>query len=124
MVGEDVQIGFFVCLCLGVKLVVEVYIGNFVEVKNISVGFGLKVNYFIYLGDVEIGVGLNIGVGIIICNYDGVNKFKIIIGDVVFIGFNSLLVVFVMIGNGVIVGVGLIIICDVVENSLVVECFK
>lgn len=89
VVGVKLVIGLFLCLCLGVELVEEVYVGNFVEIKKVIVGKGLKVNYLIYIGDVEIGSNVNVGVGVIICNYDGVNKFKIIIGDDVFVGLDS-----------------------------------
>lgn len=92
--------------------------------KKVILGEGVKVNYLIYLGDVEVGVKVNIGVGIIICNYDGVNKFKIVIGDNVFIGLNLLFVVFVNIGKGVIVGVGFVIMLIVDEDVLVVVCGK
>ncbi|MBO7705050.1 MAG: bifunctional UDP-N-acetylglucosamine diphosphorylase/glucosamine-1-phosphate N-acetyltransferase GlmU, partial [Acinetobacter sp.] len=124
MVGEDAQIGPFARLRPGAKLAAEVHIGNFVEVKNTSVGFGSKANHFTYLGDAEIGAGSNIGAGTITCNYDGANKFKTIIGDAAFIGSNSSLVAPVTIGNGATVGAGSTITRDVAENSLAVERSK
>ena len=124
MVGEDAQIGPFARLRPGAKLAAEVHIGNFVEVKNTSIGFGSKANHFTYLGDAEIGAGSNIGAGTITCNYDGANKFKTIIGDAAFIGSNSSLVAPVTIGNGATVGAGSTITRDVAENSLAVERSK
>lgn len=55
MVVENCIVGFFICLCFGVELCNDVYVGNFVEVKNVCLGEGLKVNYLMYLGDVEVG---------------------------------------------------------------------
>ena len=108
----------------GAKLAAEVHIGNFVEVKNSSIGLGSKANHFTYLGDAEVGSGSNIGAGTITCNYDGANKFKTIIGDHAFIGSNSSLVAPVQIGNGATVGAGSTITRDVAENSLAVERSK
>ena len=124
IVGEDTQIGPFARLRPGAKLANEVHIGNFVEVKNTTVGTGSKANHFTYLGDAEVGAGSNIGAGTITCNYDGANKFKTIIGDNAFIGSNSSLVAPVQIGNGATVGAGSTITRDVAENSLAVERSK
>lgn len=124
IVGEDAQIGPFARLRPGAKLAAEVHIGNFVEVKNSSIGLGSKANHFTYLGDAEVGSGSNIGAGTITCNYDGANKFKTIIGDHAFIGSNSSLVAPVQIGNGATVGAGSTITRDVAENSLAVERSK
>ena len=99
----------------------EVHIGNFVEVKNTSIGLGSKANHFTYLGDAEIGAESNIGAGTITCNYDGANKHKTTIGDAVFIGSNSSLVAPVTIGNGATVGAGSVITKDVAEQSLSFE---
>ncbi|MEG1156282.1 MAG: bifunctional UDP-N-acetylglucosamine diphosphorylase/glucosamine-1-phosphate N-acetyltransferase GlmU [Acinetobacter sp.] len=124
IVGEDTQIGPFARLRPGAKLADEVHIGNFVEVKNTTIGQGSKANHFTYLGDAEIGAGSNIGAGTITCNYDGANKFKTIIGDQAFIGSNSSLVAPVKIGNGATVGAGSTITRDVEDNSLAVERSK
>lgn len=124
IVGEDTQIGPFARLRPGAQLANEVHIGNFVEVKNTSIGLGSKANHFTYLGDAEVGAGSNIGAGTITCNYDGANKFKTIIGDQAFIGSNSSLVAPVRIGNGATVGAGSTITRDVEDNSLAVERSK
>lgn len=124
IVGEDAHIGPFSRLRPGAKLANEVHIGNFVEVKNTSIGLGSKANHFTYLGDAEVGSGSNIGAGTITCNYDGANKFKTVIGDHAFIGSNSSLVAPVEIGNGATVGAGSTITQNVAENSLAVERSK
>ena len=124
VVGEDTQIGPFARLRPGAKLANQVHIGNFVEVKNSTIGLGSKANHFTYLGDAEVGAGSNIGAGTITCNYDGANKFKTIIGDSAFIGSNSSLVAPVNIGNGATVGAGSVITRDVAENSLAFERSK
>lgn len=124
IVGEDTQIGPFARLRPGARLAAGVHIGNFVEVKNTTIGVGSKANHFTYLGDAEIGAGSNIGAGTITCNYDGANKFKTIIGDQAFIGSNSSLVAPVKIGNGATVGAGSTITRDVEDNSLAVERSK
>lgn len=124
IVGEDTQIGPFARLRPGAKLAAEVHIGNFVEVKNTTIGQGSKANHFTYLGDAEVGSGANIGAGTITCNYDGANKFKTIIGDQAFIGSNSSLVAPVKIGNGATVGAGSTITRNVEDNCLAVERSK
>lgn len=124
IVGENTQIGPFSRLRPGAKLANDVHIGNFVEVKNSSIGLGSKANHFTYLGDAEIGAGSNIGAGTITCNYDGANKFKTVIGDAAFIGSNSSLVAPVTIGNGATVGAGSTITSDVADHCLAVERSK
>ncbi|NHC03129.1 UDP-N-acetylglucosamine diphosphorylase/glucosamine-1-phosphate N-acetyltransferase [Acinetobacter sp. 187] len=124
VVGEDVQIGPFARLRPGAKLANEVHIGNFVEVKNSTVGLGSKANHFTYLGDAEIGAGSNIGAGTITCNYDGANKHKTIIGDNAFIGTNNSLVAPVKIGHGATTGAGSVITHNVADNSLAFERAK
>ena len=121
VVGEDTQIGPFARLRPGAKLANDVHIGNFVEVKNSSIGLGSKANHFTYLGDAEVGAGSNIGAGTITCHYDGANKHKTIIGDAAFIGSNSSLVAPVKIGNGATIGAGSVITRDVVDNALAFE---
>ena len=124
IVGENTQIGPFARLRPGAQLANDVHIGNFVEVKNSSIGLGSKANHFTYLGDAEVGAGVNIGAGTITCNYDGANKFKTIIDDAAFIGSNSALVAPVHIGKGATVGAGSTITRDVADYSLAVERSK
>ena len=81
-------------------------------------GKGSKANHLTYLGDAEIGAGVNVGAGTITCNYDGVHKHKTEIGDNVFVGSDSTLVAPVKIGKGAYVGAASCITDDVPEDAL------
>jgi bifunctional UDP-N-acetylglucosamine pyrophosphorylase/glucosamine-1-phosphate N-acetyltransferase len=94
------------------------HVGNFVETKKIRLGRGSKANHLTYLGNAEIGAGVNVGAGVITCNYDGVNKLKTIIGDRVFVGSDSTLVAPVTLGNGSYIAAGSCITEDVPEDAL------
>jgi bifunctional UDP-N-acetylglucosamine pyrophosphorylase / glucosamine-1-phosphate N-acetyltransferase len=94
------------------------HVGNFVETKKIKLGKGSKANHLTYLGDAEIGEGVNIGAGTITCNYDGRNKFMTIVEDGVFIGSDSTLVAPVTIKRGAYVAAASCITQDVAEDSL------
>ncbi|MDO5640477.1 MAG: bifunctional UDP-N-acetylglucosamine diphosphorylase/glucosamine-1-phosphate N-acetyltransferase GlmU [Neisseria sp.] len=117
-IGERAHIGPYARLRPNAKLADEVHIGNFVEVKNTTIGKGSKANHLTYLGDAEIGSKANIGAGTITANYDGVNKYKTVIGDEVRIGSNSVLVAPVTIGNRATTGAGSAITKDCPENKL------
>jgi bifunctional UDP-N-acetylglucosamine pyrophosphorylase/glucosamine-1-phosphate N-acetyltransferase len=94
------------------------HVGNFVETKKIRLGKGSKANHLTYLGDAEIGAGVNVGAGVITCNYDGVSKRKTVIGDGVFVGSDSTLVAPLTLGNGCYVAAGSCITEDVPEDAL------
>ncbi len=94
------------------------HVGNFVETKKIRLGKGSKANHLTYLGDAEIGAGVNVGAGVITCNYDGVSKRKTIIGDHVFVGSDSTLVAPLTIGDGAYIAAGSCITEDVPEDAL------
>src|SRR5690625_6902397 len=79
-------------LSAGTRLAEGAKIGNFVETKNARIGTGSKVNHLSYIGDTQMGSGVNIGAGTITCNYDGVNKHQTEIADDVFVGSNTALV--------------------------------
>jgi bifunctional UDP-N-acetylglucosamine pyrophosphorylase / glucosamine-1-phosphate N-acetyltransferase len=96
------------------------HVGNFVETKKVSLGKGSKASHLTYLGDAEIGAGVNIGAGTITCNYDGVNKHITVIEDGVFIGSDSTLVAPVRVGKGAYVGAASCITSDVPEDSLAI----
>ncbi len=96
------------------------HVGNFVETKKIKLGKGSKANHLTYLGDAEIGAGVNIGAGTITCNYDGVHKHKTVIDDGVFIGSDSTLVAPVRVGKGAYVGAASCITEDVPEEALAI----
>jgi bifunctional UDP-N-acetylglucosamine pyrophosphorylase/glucosamine-1-phosphate N-acetyltransferase len=94
------------------------HVGNFVETKKIRLGKGSKANHLTYLGDAEIGAGVNVGAGVITCNYDGVSKRKTVIGDGVFVGSDSTLIAPLTLGNGCYVAAGSCITEDVPEDAL------
>jgi len=93
-------------------------VGNFVEVKKSILYPGVKANHLTYLGDAEVGAGTNVGAGTITCNYDGVHKYKTIIGEKAFIGSNTALVAPVTVGAGAYIGAGSTITEDVPPGKL------
>jgi len=111
-------IGPFARLRPGTVLAEKAKVGNFVETKNTHVGKGSKINHLSYVGDSELGEGVNVGAGTITCNYDGVNKHKTVMGDNSFIGSNSSLVAPVQIGKNATVGAGSTITKDVPDDEL------
>jgi len=117
-VGTDCTIGPFSRLRPGADLTGGAHIGNFVEIKKSVVGLGSKVNHLTYIGDSQIGAGVNIGAGTITCNYDGANKHTTVIGDNAFIGSNSALVAPVTIGKGATIGAGSVIRKDTPDDKL------
>ncbi len=94
------------------------HVGNFVETKKTRIGKGSKANHLTYLGNAEIGAGVNVGAGTITCNYDGIHKYVTVIEDGVFVGSDSTLVAPVKIGRGAYIGAASCITQDVPEDSL------
>lgn len=123
-VGEDCTVGPFTRLRPGAELCNDAHVGNFVEVKNVRLGEGSKANHLTYLGDAEIGKRVNVGAGVITCNYDGANKFKTVIGDDVFVGSDCQLIAPITIANGATVGAGSTVTKDVAENELYISRAK
>jgi bifunctional UDP-N-acetylglucosamine pyrophosphorylase/glucosamine-1-phosphate N-acetyltransferase len=117
-VGKDAVVGPYARLRPGAQLGEGVHIGNFVEVKEATIGAGAKANHLSYIGDASVGAGSNIGAGTITCNYDGATKHRTEIGDEVFIGSNAALVAPVKIGAGAYVGSGSVITEDVPAQAL------
>jgi bifunctional UDP-N-acetylglucosamine pyrophosphorylase/glucosamine-1-phosphate N-acetyltransferase len=109
MVGPGSKVGPYARLRPGAQLVGAAHIGNFVEIKKSVIGKGSKVNHLSYIGDTEIGEGVNIGAGTITCNYDGANKHRTLIGDRAFIGSNTALVAPVKVGADATIGAGSVI---------------
>jgi bifunctional UDP-N-acetylglucosamine pyrophosphorylase/glucosamine-1-phosphate N-acetyltransferase len=99
-------------------------VGNFVEVKNTSLGRNSKASHLSYLGDSSIGDGVNIGAGTITCNYDGANKHRTVIEDDVFIGSDTQLVAPVTIGEGADIGAGSTITKDAPAGKLTISRAK
>jgi bifunctional UDP-N-acetylglucosamine pyrophosphorylase/glucosamine-1-phosphate N-acetyltransferase len=108
----------------GTRLADEVHIGNFVETKGTEIGNKSKANHLSYLGDTTIGSGVNIGAGTIVCNYDGVNKYRTVIGDGAFIGSDTQLVAPVTIGRGAVIGAGSTITRDAPADELTLSRAK
>ncbi len=117
-IGSDCQIGPFTRLRPQAQLADGVHLGNFVEIKNSVIGEGSKVNHLSYVGDSEVGSGVNVGAGTITCNYDGANKLRTEIGSGAFIGSGSMLVAPVKIGDGATIGAGSTITSDAPANKL------
>ena len=99
-------------------------VGNFVEVKNTTLGSDSKASHLSYLGDSEIGDGVNIGAGTITCNYDGVNKHRTVIEDGAFIGSDSQLVAPVKVGRDATVAAGTTLTRDAPAGKLTVSRSK
>ncbi|MGG2094248.1 bifunctional UDP-N-acetylglucosamine diphosphorylase/glucosamine-1-phosphate N-acetyltransferase GlmU [Bacillus sp. S13(2024)] len=117
-IGTDVAIGPFAHIRPQSVIGNEVRVGNFVEIKKTVFGNGSKASHLSYIGDAQIGEGVNLGCGSITVNYDGQNKFKTVIGDGVFIGCNSNLVAPVTVGDGAYVAAGSTITEDVPAKAL------
>ena len=114
----ECDIGPFARLRTGTTVGKHAKVGNFVETKKTTIGDYSKASHLSYLGDCEIGQYVNIGAGTITCNYDGVNKFKTIIEDEVFIGSDSQLIAPVTIGKGATIGAGSTITKDAKAHKL------
>ena len=119
-VGPNAVLGPYSHLRPGSDIGEGAHVGNFVETKKIKLGKGSKANHLTYLGDAEIGAGVNIGAGTITCNYDGVHKHTTIIEDGVFIGSDSTLVAPVRVGEGAYVAAASCITADVPQDALAI----
>lgn len=119
-IADDVKMGPYVHIRPNTKLAHKVKIGNFVEVKNSNVGEGSKLPHLSYIGDTDMGSGVNMGCGTITVNYDGKKKFRTTIGNDCFIGCNSNLVAPVTVKDGAYVGAGSTITKEVPENALAI----
>lgn len=117
-VADGALVGPYSHLRLGSDIREGAHVGNFVETKKVRLGKGSKANHLTYLGDAEIGEGVNIGAGTITCNYDGVNKHTTTIEDGVFVGSDSTLVAPVKLGKASYVGAASCITEDVPAESL------
>ena len=101
-------------ICKGAK------IGNFVEVKNATVGKGTKVSHLAYVGDADIGAGCNIGCGVIFVNYNGKSKARSTVGDGAFIGSNANIIAPVKIEGGSYIAAGTTVCEDVSADDFVI----
>jgi bifunctional UDP-N-acetylglucosamine pyrophosphorylase / glucosamine-1-phosphate N-acetyltransferase len=117
-VEANARLGPYSHLRPGSQIGEAAHVGNFVETKKIRLGKGSKANHLTYLGDAEIGDGVNIGAGTITCNYDGVHKHKTTIEDGVFVGSDSTLVAPLRIGKGAYVAAASCVTEDVPPDAL------
>ncbi|MFQ5718157.1 MAG: bifunctional UDP-N-acetylglucosamine diphosphorylase/glucosamine-1-phosphate N-acetyltransferase GlmU [Acidobacteriota bacterium] len=120
-IGDHAQVGPFAHLRPGTFLSEKVKVGNFVETKKTVLGPGSKASHLTYLGDAELGAGVNVGAGTITCNYDGKAKHRTVMEDGVFIGSDTQLVAPVRIGAGAYVGAGTTVTEDVPPGALAVS---
>ena len=118
VVREGAIVGPYARLRPGADIGPEAHIGNFVEVKKVTLGKGAKANHLAYLGDGTVGAGANIGAGTIFCNYDGFGKYDTHVGANAFVGSDSALVAPVRIGDGAYIGTGSVITKDVAPDAL------
>lgn len=105
-IGTNSRIGPYARLRPGTTLAADTHVGNFVELKNAQVDIGSKINHLSYVGDSTVGKNVNIGAGVITCNYDGANKFRTVIEDGAFIGSDSQLIAPVTIGKNATIAAG------------------
>ena len=120
-VGDGVVMGPFCHLRPEAKIKDRAKIGNFVEIKKSEIGVGSKVPHLSYVGDADIGAGVNIGAGTITCNYDGVNKHRTVVEDGAFIGSDTMLVAPVKVGKEATTAAGSTITKDVSSGALAIE---
>lgn len=120
-VEENVKIGPFAQLRPGTVIRRGVKIGNFVEIKNSDIGENTCAAHLTYVGDSEVGRGVNFGCGSITANYDGINKYRTKIGNHAFIGSNTNLIAPVEIGDNATTAAGSTVTKNVPENALFVE---
>jgi bifunctional UDP-N-acetylglucosamine pyrophosphorylase/glucosamine-1-phosphate N-acetyltransferase len=117
-VGADSEVGPMAHLRPGTRLAGKNKVGNFVETKKADIGVGSKASHLTYLGDCELGTGVNVGCGTITCNYDGVNKHRTVIEDDVFVGSDTQFVAPVTIGRNSLIAAGSTITKNVPADSL------
>jgi bifunctional UDP-N-acetylglucosamine pyrophosphorylase/glucosamine-1-phosphate N-acetyltransferase len=121
VVGRDASVGPFTHLRPGTDLGEGAKAGEFVGIKNSTIGKGSKVPHLAYVGDAEIGEGSNLGAGTVTVNYDGYHKHRTKIGDRVRIGSDTMLIAPVEIGDDAYTGAGSVITEDVAPGALAIE---
>jgi bifunctional UDP-N-acetylglucosamine pyrophosphorylase / glucosamine-1-phosphate N-acetyltransferase len=124
IVGHDSRIGPYAHLRGKAQVGEGCRVGNFVELKNATLGNGTNAAHLSYLGDAELGERVNVGAGTITANYDGFQKHRTVIGDRTKTGSNSVLVAPITIGQNVTIGAGSTLTKDVPDNALVVARAK
>lgn len=117
-VGNETTVGPYAYLRPNSKIGENVKIGDFVEIKNSTIGNNTKASHLAYIGDADVGKNVNIGCGVVFVNYDGKNKYRSTIGDNSFIGSNSNIVSPIKVSDWAYIAAGSTIIDDVEEGSL------
>jgi len=117
-VGEGTKVGPFAYMRPGSKVGKDCKVGDFVEIKNSTFGDGSKASHLTYIGDSDVGSGVNLGCGVVFVNYDGTNKYRSTVGDGAFIGCNSNLVSPVSVGEGAYIAAGSTVTEDVEADAL------
>lgn len=117
-IEKDSKIGPFAHIREGTVVKQGARVGNFSEVKKSIIGKGAKVSHLSYVGDTQVGDNVNVGAGVITCNFDGVKKHKTVIGKNSFVGSNVNLVAPVKVGEGSVIGAGSTITENVPSHSL------
>jgi bifunctional UDP-N-acetylglucosamine pyrophosphorylase/glucosamine-1-phosphate N-acetyltransferase len=120
-VGKDCEVGPFARLRPGAILQDGALVGNYVEVKGSRIGRGSKAKHLAYVGNAELGAGVNIGAGTVFVNYDGYEKHTTVVGDGARIGSDTMLVAPLRVGKGAVTGAGSVITKDVPAGALAVE---
>lgn len=118
--GDGVDVGPYAHLRPGTRVAAHVHIGNYVELKNATIGSGTQIGHVSYIGDAELGERVNVGAGTVTCNFDGRAKHRTTVGDDVFIGSDTMLVAPVTLGDGSRTGAGSVVNRSVEAGKLVV----
>jgi bifunctional UDP-N-acetylglucosamine pyrophosphorylase/glucosamine-1-phosphate N-acetyltransferase len=124
VISEQAIIGPYARLRSGTLIEHGAHVGNFVEIKNSTLGQSSKANHLSYIGDADVGQRVNIGAGTITCNYDGVNKHRTVIKDDAFIGSDTQLVAPVTVGEGATIGAGTTLTEDAPDQQLTISRVK
>ena len=119
-VGRNTNVGPFAYIRPGCTVGDDIKVGDFVELKNSTIGNGTKISHLTYVGDTDLGKNINLGCGTVTVNYDGKNKYRCTVGDGSFIGCNTNMIAPVNIGAGSYVAAGSTITDDVPENALAI----
>jgi len=119
-VGPSCKVGPYAYIRPGTVLGEGAKAGSFVEIKNSNIGAGSKVPHLSYVGDTDMGSGVNIGCGTVVCNYDGFRKHRTVIEDGAFVGSNTNLVAPVKVGRGSYIATGSTVTREVPEGALAV----
>ncbi len=123
-IGDGSTVGPFAYLRPHSKVGKDVKVGDFVEVKNSTIGDGTKISHLTYVGDSDVGCGVNFGCGTVTVNYDGIHKHRCTIEDNAFLGCNTNLIAPVTVGKGAYTAAGSTITKEVSENALAVARSK